>query len=277
MYLIESLLSAAMPRLTPARRSLAAHRAAEAVGATPTYADLAASIQSVVASHRALATLRDEWKAQRSSAAMHGRQAVEVDNQLDRAVSALHSVLDQYSRSLVDTVALDSARSLLEWCFPRGASAITNLPYVDQHAEVNILVEKLRAPESVQIVENLGLELAVSTVESLNARYGVLVTRSRDVTPERLQEADLASREAAAAFAAAVVGAFPTNVPEHVAARTELLSPFFDQKAEYARLRRRRTNEEDVFDVSGPDTAQSENGEDGTEEAEDESAIEDMA
>lgn len=260
MFAIEVLLSAAIPKVPPARRGHAARRSEAVVRNNVAYAMLVGPIELVLSTHRELAALRDEWKAQRDSEAMHGRLAVEIDNKLDRAVSHLFGVLEGCVRSVQDEVALAQAEYLLEWCFPRGAVAITNLPFVDQHDEVITLLGKLRDPDVADAVARLGLELFVQTIESLNQTYGELVTISREITPERVEEADQASLEAAAAYAAAVVGAFPTNEPDHVAARAELLGPFFDQKAELAKLRRRR---------SGADSVVEEGAEESFEDAED--------
>jgi hypothetical protein len=110
-------------------------------------ADIEKDAQAVIDSAQAALGKRREWAKGRAetSGARGGGKAIELDNRLDRLVSAIHNNAQAFARSLEgDAPEAKQANELLSNLFPRGVADITNKAFEDESAAVQLMLKDLR-------------------------------------------------------------------------------------------------------------------------------------
>ena len=232
-----------VPFLTAARRAVALIRMRHYCQGVPGLQSLVAPLEASLEAQRGFIRLKNAEASAGRDAAMHARNAKVVDAQLDRALTALSRTLDNLIHGLTaESEEAQLATSIQGRLFPQGVSAITSLPYVDQHMAVANLLALVNEDDGALMteLELLGQRVFVDRIGELNQAYGELVTRPQRMTPSVLAQLD---RDAARQFGYAVaqcLAATASDSDEHTEWRTQLLQPIVDQQQELAKLRERR-------------------------------------
>lgn len=228
--------------LGAARRLLALERVLPLVAEHPVDG-LSEALDDAIAHEKRVLAMEAARRAPIRSA-LHEAEARDLDQQLDRAVSALRDLL-------VSTVqvhpppAQDHAQQLLEALFPAGVAPVTGLPYVEQHGALREMFARLqRDPQLSASVAALYLSGPLQHLEALNEAYGAALsaTGGEEVTHEAYARAERQGRDTLAAIVARILGAYPTDAPADLSARSQLLEPIALQQAEARALRRSKRN-----------------------------------
>jgi hypothetical protein len=185
------------------------------------------------------------------------------------SVQALDQVVDQNTTSVRD-VAVGHVRGLpadnplrrevgefVTAVFPAGPGAITSLPYVDQVAACEVVVEQVQG-RFAPLMARLGLTDKVAYLAALVAEYRDEVNK----TPEPLDYAVVREmRDRGHKYMVdilAMIGGryYDSDNREHVATRDELLAPFFAQHhIVRAGYRLRRSGQARPEDTESPDSS----------------------
>lgn len=228
------------PRMTPGRRSVAIERARASLEQMSELSHLMPALDEAEAAQRRAIAAHGTWARGKDSRNFHSRTAVELDRDLDRALSALHGSLQGAARAF--PVGRDEgrwSRALLDAVFPDGVRAISALPFVDQAAAVDALLERVRASERAEAVGGLGISFLVDRIAEINTAYTQGLSEVR-VTYAEVRTIDDEAYLAMLRVLARFVAVAASGDPEDVARAQRLLRPFEDQRAEQARLRSRR-------------------------------------
>lgn len=238
LMLSRDLVSVA--RLTSGRRIMALlemRPISEELGNTP----LTARIDEALAHDRYTRYLDSMWSH-------HGRNNLynprvpEIDSRADITITGTRDMALAQSRGRPagDARAALATRFLKE-AFPKGAAAITALPYVDQVAAMEELMERLRGPLA-PVVAELGLSAQVDYLGEITVEYRTAVREAgQAVTFDKVREAREHGQELFTAVIALVITTYYNPKDSaHVAARDRLLAPVMAQdKAIRAYLSRR--------------------------------------
>jgi len=178
----------------------------------------------------------------REARRMHGRNARALDAALDRALGGLHRGLEALVKALPsDHPTARTLRTLRQTLFPAGVTAITQLPYVEQHATVTLLLDRVRDGDGAwsAAVRELALAPWFDHVAEINDAYGELLTVRR---PPGRREIRAADDRAFELYAEAIVAAlaFASTRDDPARWRERLMKPVRDQQSEAALYRRRR-------------------------------------
>ena len=231
-----------VPKLTPGRRRLALQRIREAIEGQRRLNKLLSEVDNAIAMQERTVALRAARPRSMDLSRMHAAEAGRLDAKLDRAVAALHGVLQSLVRAYEsDEPHAMVAAQMLKRVFPGGVAPITQLPYVDQHAAVDQLLTSLRSdPELQEGVEALGLDNLVARIEDLNGEYGQHVTRREMVSAQDIRDADHDGWVALCKIVALIMGAVPGSTDEDDTLRATLMNPLLQQQDELRKLRARR-------------------------------------
>ncbi|MBA2664442.1 MAG: hypothetical protein H0U74_19300 [Bradymonadaceae bacterium] len=216
-------------------------------------AEIEVQAEEAIAHDRSVRTLLTVWQRDRKGSHGTRPEAVRIDNQLDRAMSACHGHTRNILRSMdaEEPVAI-VAREFDEAFFTDGPGAITGLQFEDQLAAVEELIARWRSPAWQDKIAMLGLEMFVSRVEALVGPYREAIQNptSRTITWSKLRAADHDGQENLLAVVARIVGTWGKASEEHVERRLAYLAVFNDQNERIASYRRRRRKAPDI----DPDT-----------------------
>jgi hypothetical protein len=218
--------------------------------------DIEEDSQEVIDSAQTALGKRREWAKglAEASGARGGGKALELDNRLDRLVSAIYNNAHGFVRSLEpDAPEAKQANELLSNLFPRGVADITNKAFEDEAAAVQLLLKDLRgrfAPHS----RALGLTALVTQLAQVHDAFSSALgqTAPTRVSHDEVTATENATQELLAGLIVSISAKHRGTDPTVVARRTELLAPILDQDERILdSLRRRRP----VSDVN-PETGQ---------------------
>jgi hypothetical protein len=229
------------PKLTPGRRRMALQRMKVVAASSGPPLLVTAIDDAILLEDRALA-LAARWNKAGEDHAIHAEDARKLDALVDRGLSGFHDSLQLAVRALGEAQA-GPAQALLEVFFPKGPGALTNLPYVDQHALVTQMLERLAEPVHRDAIATLHLQVWVERIREVNHRYGRALSRPERLTYEQVAAADRAGWMAMLSVIARVLGLHPTDSEPDLQGRRALLQPLTDQQEEMASLRARRRGE----------------------------------
>lgn len=163
--------------------------------------------------------------------------------QCDQALPAWLGLLRSTRAGFGDTTPQFAAASLMEdTLFPNGVAPITRLPYVDQHGEVDVLLDRVREESALaDAATTLNLTPMLTRLTDINAAYGAALSRSASpLTYAQLRALDRDAWRSAVSVIVRILGAFPDPTEEHEEAVRTLLEPYTVQAAEFSKLRQRR-------------------------------------
>lgn len=247
-------ISGAVPMyiFTPGRGVHALERVAD--GATTLdLSAIAARAAIGIARFRALLDLQTRYRIARTS--LYGPDTFEIDNLLDRCLTAVDGYLEGQIRLFPEThPRADAASTIRLALFPEGIAAITSQPFVHQRVEVDRLVETYQAPALAPARAELpDLDVMMVRVAEINREYGVSIDgyeRDRP-TQDTLREAQLQAQESLAETYVLILAAYIQAPPEQRPAIAALLEPIQRQNDAIRATRRRRKPPVDVDPGTG--------------------------
>lgn len=180
---------------------------------------------------------------------------VALDNRADRLLGAIFRDARDVSLTFEegDPVRAE-AEELCAELFPAGVAAFTQMPYVEQAAEMERLVSELEGRYAPHVV-SLGMGLKVGELGRQTAAYVARLNARADdgqVDYAAFRAADLGGQRGLRALVAVIVGTFPDEEPEQVAHRSRLLLPLLQQQEAVRQHYRKRSAVPDI----DPDTGE---------------------
>ena len=211
--------------------------------------------------------LEGQWRHARSVDQMARRRAAQIDNDLDRAVGALHSQLKAVAALFADEPKGRTASAMREELFPDGAGAITRMSFEEELSTVKYLLEQLSTEWGGDLAD---LEIK-STVEKLSsladAFEDALAEPPRSTTWDEVREARNRGQEAMLHAVATVLGKFGTDEDDAIEMRQRLLTPIRNQNERIGELHKRQRGLTDVDPETGEPEAPDEAGADGASDS----------
>jgi hypothetical protein len=222
----------------------------------------------VTLAERAIARVREALDFDQRQRALRTSKFPPEARELDQLVDAAIDGLDTYCESQMALYRgqerAAAAARLRRALLPGGVGAITQLPYADQHKQIDALLARAQAADVITDLAALPeMAAALAHVRGLNQQYG---ERLRD-TEEALTRQDVRARhdqcqELLCTLTCLIIGHFGA-LPERHADRDRLLEPILreDEALRERRRRRRAAGEagDDAPDdiVAEPDDADS--------------------
>lgn len=207
-----------------------------------------------------------DWRGHRR-ATQYGAEAQQIDYELDRALSALFTVLsatlDSYGAS---SSKGEFARLLIDRLFPKGVREVIHLPYHEEEHTVRVMLGRLRSePELVDAVGELDLGPVIARVAEVHARYRKALPRkpSKTVTYEQVRAAQREGHELLCEVVVLVRGVLlrgELDGPQAARLQAALREVCRQDEAIKRFYQRRRRVTEDDPDP-GPDSEEDEGGE----------------
>ena len=201
--------------------------------------------------NRRVRNLEGQWRHARSVDARTRKRAAQIDNDLDRAVGALHTQIKAVASLFADEPKGRIASVMREELFPDGAGAITRMSFEEELSAVKYLLERLTTEWSGDLAD---LEIK-STVEKLSSLAGAfedaLSQPSRSTTWDEVREARSRGQETMLHAVAMVLGKFGTDEDDAVETRQQLLAPIRNQNERIGDLHRRQRAVPDVDPETG--------------------------
>lgn len=202
---------------------------------------LISQVAEAIKHDRATRALELRWSKQVSIAPGVG-EAPRLDAMLDRTVSGLRDAAQAHAEGAEEGEAIVKVvNDFIADLFPAGVQAVTQLPYVDELSAVEEIIEKLKGPHA-KTVKELGLGRFVARLEGMLPKYrAALEGPKSEISFGSVKAARALGQDYLLQVVAMILGAFPKSTPDHVAARTALLTPILRQNEairQYMRGRR---------------------------------------
>lgn len=215
--------------------------------------DIAAHAQTAVAHDTKVAAM--EASAEAGNRNLYGPDATGLDNRVDRATVGIDSYLEAQERVYGrDSQRGSDAAFLRHELFPRGAGAITRLPYVREHERINALIERSREANVAEAVARIPeLPAMLTELEAINGQYGASLSdydRERP-TSEELAAAQARGQELLAEIVAMILARYALQ-PDKGDEREALLEPILRQQEAIRAARQGRRRPRDI----DPDTGE---------------------
>lgn len=176
-----------------------------------------------------------------------------IDVMSDRNISGMFRQADNAEESFGASHPRGAAgRNVKRVAFPRGAGAITKLPYVEQLAAMEALQELLHGDLAADVA-TLGLEDWVERHDELVELYADSLNATGR-KPVKWAEVVAMNNTLRANIHQAVVVAmaqFVELTDEHEAARAKLLAPLYAQEEAVSAMRKRRRKITDIDPITG--------------------------
>lgn len=227
---------------------------------------------AAVATHAARAVAHDrttlEMEHQRygERRRLYGERAISSDQEVDQWLMGMEAHLDaQVSLFGVDSPRGGAAAQLRRALFPKGAYAIAQLPFVQEHVEVSQLLARLAQPELAGAVSALPelTEMTARLVQLNEAYRRSLEDYDRPVSGEALRAARARGHELLAETIALILAHYVVTAPEDRQGRAYLLEPILRQNRALREARQRRRAPADVDPVTGEAEPDGDNDIDG--------------
>ena len=182
----------------------------------------------------------------------------DLDNRADRLLGAIfRDCRDTSVTFRKDNPLRGQAAELVGELFPGGVQPFTQMTHVDQHAEMERLVEAFNGRFKEQ-VGALGLRPKVDELAQLTQEYGERLRArgvTKSVTYDDLRAADAEGQDNLLRIIARIIGQFSGKGDEDAAARTALIGPILQQQEEIRTYYRSRRSVRDVDPETGEEEA----------------------
>ncbi len=201
---------------------------------------------------RAKGALMMSLLSQNSHGGQYPPEASIVDNLVDHCIAGIESYLELQWRVYQGEPRAAAAERLRAELLPQGIAAITKLPYTEQHAQVNTMLERADDADLADDVAALPeMRSLLERVRTVNGDYGAILSNvvSRASSAER-RGAQQSCQELLSATAGLIIGHYALHEPDNTADRDHLLEPILHQNAALGAARRQRRQPRDV----DPDT-----------------------
>lgn len=244
--LIKNLIKLAT--LTSGRRLLALRRMRpEAVAMH--LLNLVAFIDAAIAHEKKTRGLETRWLALRKATNMHSPKASALGGLIARLITGIRDAAYLYALG-ADEAAEAEVERFVEEVFPAGVFAVTTMQSADKAAEVSRIVDLLQGPLAPQVA-HFGLTYLVERLATTNDAYRDALYVDEPVDFATVREAREQGQDMTRQIVAQVMGMYPLDTPEHLAARDRLLGSIMQQDAAVREYRRSRRSVPDVDPDSG--------------------------
>ena len=198
-------------------------------------------------------TLAMELKFKATYHSKYPPEATVADGLVDRCLSGSNSYLDIQRRFFPGEPRGAAAERITQAIFPDGVAAVTHLPYAEEHAHVNAILEQLESDELADAVALLPeFPELVARLRQRNAEYGDLLHAASEApTSDELGVARQRCRDLVAGTVALIVGLYTLRDPENVTECEHLLEPILRQNEAVRVIRRRRAVPGDIDPETG--------------------------
>jgi hypothetical protein len=191
--------------------------------------------------------------AKNANGGRYSPQASTFDNLVDRCLTGIDYYLDSQIRIYIDEPQGESAALIRRTLFPGTVGDVTSLPYPEEHAHVNTLLQRTRSPELANHVRSLAeLPALLERLDRRNREYGQELRKSDD-TPSQddVRQAHMQVQERVVETMNLIFGLYALRGPEKTAERDHLLETILQQNQAVGVSRRRRTTPTDVDPQTG--------------------------
>jgi hypothetical protein len=197
--------------------------------------------------------LQTRFRTGRTS--LYGADTIELDNLLDRSLTAVDSHLDGQIRLFSEdhprAVAAGTIRPAL---FPEGVLPITSQSFVQQRVTVDRMIGAYQAPELAPSRASLPeLDPMMARVAEINVQYGASIDGYDRDRPngEKLRAAQEAAQACLAETMVLIMAEYIDSPPERRESVAALLEPILRQNEAVRASRRRRQPAQDVEPGTG--------------------------
>ena len=176
---------------------------------------------------------------------------LELDNQADRTLTAIHTIPEQTARAMGGDTA-KAVEEFLSQAFPEGVAAVTGQPWPEQLADTQALLRVFDG-ELRGDVERFGLTSLVELLRQLSQEIETELGNASpaDITAKEIRVRDAAGQDLLLEAVAMVIGLYPKTTKAHTRARAVLLNPIITQSEQLRLSRARRQPPEDVNPSTG--------------------------
>lgn len=214
---------------------------------------LASHAEVCITHDRATRDLEAKWAGQKTGQS-YAPEARQLDIYVDAALTALRDGLDSQIKASAPGDPLgEAAQRLSQELFPKGAGAITSLPYVEELAELQRILGRVQHPDWHAVIGDLGLGRQVTRLAQLEKQYAAaLVGPAGQVSFAQVKDARAKGQSLMLQAIAMTLGQHPSDSEADRKARNGLLAPVFTQNEAIRSYLRQRKAIEDV----NPDTGE---------------------
>ncbi|TKD09275.1 hypothetical protein [Polyangium fumosum] len=232
------------------RRLFALYQVREAAVAA-SHADLAAHAAHAIAHDTETRALEAKWAGRKLTT--YSPEARQIDIYVDAAITAFRDGTDAQIRASApgDPLA-DAAQKMIAVLLPKGAGAITSLPFVEELAEVQRILSRVDEPDYKSLVTELGLTRQVARLKNLEGQYRAAIEGpGGPLTFAKVKDARAKGQSLLLQAVAMILGKYPSDSEADRTARGALLSPILVQNEAIRRYLRERKPIEDVNPETG--------------------------
>lgn len=202
---------------------------------------LLARIDSAIDEDRHTRQLDNHWKGSKGKP-IYSPQVSRIDNWVDQLLTSIRDVAEAYRKAALEgSSERADAEHFLSVAFPVGVQAITSLPYVDQVAAVESLLQQVHEGATAEATA-LGLGPLLTRLQELTVQYREAVDQSPQMLEfSAVQAARQRGQRNLLEVVAIILGTFHSHTePDAIAARTTLLGPILEQDQRIRALIRAR-------------------------------------
>lgn len=246
---------------TSGRRIFALRKVRDAASAQGD-TELVERIDAALADDRETRALDNRWVGSKGKPS-YGPEVPEIDNWVDQLLTSIRDAAASFTKgAFAGTQRRVQAERVLGAVFPAGVQAITSLPYVDQVAAVEVMLDQLRGPQAADVAA-LGLTALVDRLAELTEQYRTAVDRGRQrLEFATVQAARKRGQRNLLEVVAMILGRYYSHTDsDHVHQRAQLLAPVLEQDRAIRAIVSARRSVPDI-DPDAPDDGEVTDGTD---------------
>lgn len=198
--------------------------------------------------------LDDRW-AEQLTGRVYAQRVSEIDNLVDPVLTSIRDIALSQVRALPPGHELVArVDAFLDDIYPAGVMAVVSLPFVDQVAATQVILDKL-VTRHPALVARLGLAERVAYLAKLTVEYRDAVDQDRNLDFAQVRASREAGQLLLRELVALILGQFSdSRDPDNVSRRQALLEPVIYQarQSQKRRARRRGRADDDVADGEDP-------------------------
>ncbi|MDC3960155.1 hypothetical protein KEG38_40240 [Polyangium jinanense] len=212
--------------------------------------DIAKHVDAAITHDMETRALEAKWVARKPTT--YSPEAKQIDIYVDAAITAFRDGTDAQIRASAEGDPLaEAAQKMLAVLLPKGAGAVTSLPFVEELAEVQRILSRVDEPDYKALVTELGLTRQVARLKDLEAKYRAAIEGPGQLTFAQVKDARTKGQSLMLQAVAMILGKYPSDSEADRKARGALLSPILVQNEAIRRYLRDRKPIEDVNPETG--------------------------
>ena len=215
------------------------------------HTDLAVHVDVAITHDTETRALEAKWAGRKPTT--YSPEARQLDIYVDAAITAFRDGADAQIRACApgDPIA-DATLKMLSVLLPKGAGAVTSLPFVEELAEVNRILDRLDKPDYKALVTELGLGRQVARLKSLEVQYRAAIEGpGGQLTFATVKDARTKGQSLMLQAVAMILGKYPSDSEADRKARGALMEPILVQNEAIRKYLRDRKPIEDVNPLTG--------------------------